>query len=148
MSEAKTDIRATSYDAPTANPHGYSGTIDDALAQIGAEPNVRVPKGVARELLLSYLGIDKVRGGGADLSLDDSPRYGLDETETDRLPAGFYTLQRALDSWPQNFLTEQLVQRIERLSPSQLAVYRLSMEEHYTAAESVQRAEAHQAPSA
>ena len=64
MSKAQTDIRRTSYNATTANPYGYQGTIDDAIAQIRAEPNeVRAywPFNISRERheLLSFLGVHK-----------------------------------------------------------------------------------------
>ena len=37
MSKAQTDIRSTSYDALSARPFGYQGTIDEVIAQIRAE---------------------------------------------------------------------------------------------------------------
>jgi hypothetical protein len=64
MSKAQTDIRTTSYNAATANPHGYVGTLDDALAQVRAEPDeVRAywPLNISRERyeLLNFLGLLK-----------------------------------------------------------------------------------------
>lgn len=143
MSEAKTDIRATSYDVMTANPHGYHGTIDDALAQVRAEDDIPAPLDTMREALLRYLGVDKVHNSGPRLDLDERPRYGFDEPAAG---PGFYTLQYALDNWPQNFLSRQLLTRILALSPSQLVIYRISLEMHYSAEGAVARAEAYPYP--
>jgi hypothetical protein len=83
MSKAQTDIRATSYDARYANPNGYQGTIDDALAQIRAEPGrIKYSPTEARRRvrgeLLHYLGVSKLSGEskGPSTADDQDVRYG------------------------------------------------------------------------
>jgi hypothetical protein len=49
------DVRKSSHDPRTANPAGYQGTIDDALAQIRAEEDVPNDAGTGREQLLKFL---------------------------------------------------------------------------------------------
>jgi len=61
MAKAQTDIRVTSYDSLTANPDGYQGTIEDALAQIRAEPDVPPKPITARQELLQFLGVTKAK---------------------------------------------------------------------------------------
>ena len=127
MSKAQTDIRATSYNAATANPNGYTGTIDDAIAQIRAEPDeVRAywPLYVSRERheLLGFLGVlrpvelmsgvqlwprnvDVTRSMLARLARarvpeDDTVVYGAPEAPVE---PGFYTLAYARKAWPHNF---------------------------------------------
>jgi hypothetical protein len=61
-SKALGDVRETSYNAATANPYGYMGSIDDAIAQIRAEPDeVRGywPLNISRERheLLGFLRV-------------------------------------------------------------------------------------------
>ncbi len=113
MSKAQTDIRTTSYNAATANPSGYTGTIDDAIAQIRAEPDeVRAywPLNVSRERheLLGFLGVHKRNFSGVQapasrrskrtVSREDwSVEYGAPEA------LGFYTLAYAREAWPHNF---------------------------------------------
>jgi hypothetical protein len=58
MSKVSTDIRRTSYDPDTANPDGYVGTLDDALAQIRAQEDIDQSI-TARGALLDYLGLDR-----------------------------------------------------------------------------------------
>jgi hypothetical protein len=58
MSKAQTDIRTTSYDAATANAFGYQGTIEDVLAQVRAEVDVK-PTINGRQELLGYLGVNR-----------------------------------------------------------------------------------------
>jgi hypothetical protein len=79
MSKAQTDIRSTSYDAATANPYGYQGTIADALAHIRVE--IRVPVDYrTRDELLRYLGVDRfAESAGPSVEMDENPRYGDDE---------------------------------------------------------------------
>ncbi len=113
MSKAQTDIRATSYNAATANPSGYTGTIDDAIAQIRAEPDeVRAywPLNVSRERheLLGFLGILKVaqqygpwRNRFMAKVEDDSVAYGVPATQL--VEPGFYTLAYAQQNFPQSF---------------------------------------------
>lgn len=102
MSKAQTDIRTTSYDALTANAVGYSGTIEEALEQIRAEPDV-APTIKARAELQMFLGVDKVpSGNGPSVELDESPRYGFEPSAG----PGFYTLEYAMARWPQNFSLE------------------------------------------
>ncbi len=112
MSKAQTDIRATSYNAATANPNGYTGTIDDAIAQIRAEDDeVRAPwtLNISRERfeLLGFLNIPTARAGfgpayRAFMSKveDDSVAYGAPEVSRE---PGKYSLERALRDWPENF---------------------------------------------
>lgn len=127
MSKAQTDIRTTSFNAATANPNGYVGTIDDALAQIRAEPEeVRAywPLNISRERaeLLHFLGVDRSKRlmsgiqqypSGTDVTRyelgklaasrlpeDDSVEYGVPETPRE---PGFFTLEYARQHWPENF---------------------------------------------
>jgi hypothetical protein len=96
MSKAQTDIRTTSYDARHANPDGYVGTIDDALAQIRDSRDFIVVGPQARAELLKYLGVDRIPSAGPSVELDTDPRYGDEE------PA-FYTLAYAQKYFPQCF---------------------------------------------
>jgi hypothetical protein len=99
------DVRSTSYNAETANPYGYQGTIDDAIAQIRAEPEeVRAywPLNISRERheLLGFLGVLNVPPrliGGRE---DDSVEYGVPEAPVE---PGFYTLAYAQKHFPQSF---------------------------------------------
>jgi hypothetical protein len=115
MSKAQTDIRTTSYNAATANPNGYTGTIDDAIAQIRAEPDeVRAywPLNVSRERheLLGFLGVHKRNLSGVQAPGPERPNgscyedwsveYGAPEAPVE---PGFYTLDYARQAWPQNF---------------------------------------------
>jgi len=80
MSKAQTDIRSTSYDALNANPNGYVGTIDDALAQIRRTPSVpRFTRGYAREELLNYLGVKASYSNGPSVQLDQDVSYGAED---------------------------------------------------------------------
>jgi hypothetical protein len=117
------DIRSTSYNAATANPNGYTGTIEDVITQIRAEPEeVRGywPLNIsrARRELLDFLGVTRKPGeysgqrgeasgvpvvwtgrGFRRLFLkpeDDTVEYGVPEP-------GFYTLAYARKAWPQSF---------------------------------------------
>jgi hypothetical protein len=120
------DVRATSYDAATANPEGYTGTLDDALAQVRATPEpifVYWPLDMsrARYELLGFLGVNRPKfmmsgkqqanDGRALREIleymsqrvypeDDSVEYGAPE-----LPVGMskYSLEYALSHWPENF---------------------------------------------
>jgi hypothetical protein len=143
MSEAKTDIRATSYDSAYARPDGFQGDFDEVLTQMRCGAEFAPPALKGRAELLHYLGVDKVHNSGSRLDLDERPRYGFDEPAAG---PGFYTLQYALDNWPQNFLSRQLLTRILMLSPSQLVLYRISLEMHYSAEDAVARAEAYPYP--
>jgi hypothetical protein len=126
MSEAKTDIRATSYDSAYdsayARPDGFQGDFDEVLTQMRCGSEFAPPALNGRAELLHYLGVDKVHTSGSRLDLDERPRYGFDEPAAG---PGFYTLQYALDNWPQNFLSRQL---------------------HYSAEDAVARAEAYPYP--
>jgi len=125
MSKAQTDIRRTSYNAATANPYGYQGTIDDAIAQIRAEPDeVRAywPLNISRERheLLGFLGVLKSKSemSGEQIEVgmpgayifpmnedeDDSVEYGAPEQPPEQPPEpGFYTLAYAQKNFPSNF---------------------------------------------
>jgi hypothetical protein len=121
------DVRSTSYNAATANPNGYQGTIEDAIAQIRAEPDeVRAywPLNVSRERheLLGFLGVNRpvklmsgiqqhvtdvevtkdllARMARARVPEDDSVEYGAPEAPVE---PGFYTLAYARKAWPHNF---------------------------------------------
>lgn len=125
MSKAQTDIRTTSYDAATAKPFGYQGTIDDVLAQIRAEDDIQ-PTVKARAELLNFLGVTRKPGtfsGQRDLPAgvpvvytgygfrrlfliaeDDSVEYGAPEAPKqpgDGLSP--FSLEYAMQRWPENF---------------------------------------------
>jgi hypothetical protein len=79
MSKAQTDIRTTSYDERSANPYGYQGTIEDALAQIRAEPAQPLNDvSYARHELLRFLNVTPraVRADDEDWSVQilDAPQ--------------------------------------------------------------------------
>ena len=96
MSKAQTDIRTTSYDALNANPNGYVGTIDDALAQIRSSPSVpRFTRGYAREELLNYLGVKASYSNGPSVELDEYVRYGAEDVTLGVYDPGFYSLANA-----------------------------------------------------
>jgi hypothetical protein len=63
MSKAQTDIRTTSYDALSARPFGYQGTIDEVIAQIRDEDDLYSSyfsdRPTGRSELLHFLGADK-----------------------------------------------------------------------------------------
>jgi hypothetical protein len=110
------DVRATSYNAATANPNGYTGTIDDVIAQIRAEPDeVRAywPLNVSRERheLLGFLNIPTARAGfgpayRAFMSKveDDSVAYGAPEAPRE---PGKWSLAYAQKRWPECFAKTQ-----------------------------------------
>jgi hypothetical protein len=116
MSKAQTDIRTSSYDAATANAHGYRGTIEDALAQVRAEADVK-PTINGRQELLGYLGALKLRsqlsGIQADTHLSAEyvfPTEWWDEDDTvvygpavDGRQISRYSLEYAMEKWPENF---------------------------------------------
>jgi hypothetical protein len=116
MSKAQTDIRATSYNAATANPYGYMGTIDDAIAQIRAEDDeVRAPwtLNISRERfeLLGFLNTLTARAGfgpayRAFMSKveDDSVAYGAPEVSRE---PGKWSLAYAQKLWPKCFAKTQ-----------------------------------------
>ena len=126
------DIRSTSYDAASANPEGYQGTLDDALAQVRSTPDpvsIYWPLNMSRSRyeLLSFLGVNRpkfmmsgkqqspdhasVLRGVLDHIVrrthaeDDSVEYGAPE-----LPVGMskYSLEYALENWPENFSVGKL----------------------------------------
>jgi hypothetical protein len=74
MSKAQTDIRRTSYDAATANPDGYVGTLDDALEQINAELDIQPFPISARTELLMFLGVNRPDGTTQKVE-DDNVEY-------------------------------------------------------------------------
>lgn len=77
MSKAQTDIRSTSYSVWTANPQGYQGTIDEALAQIRNDVDHGSDPSYTRWELNMFLGIDNnAPSAGPSVELDESPRYG------------------------------------------------------------------------
>jgi hypothetical protein len=120
-SKAVNDVRATSFDAASHRPEGYQGTIDEAIAQIRAEPDQGRPYwplNMSRERyeLLGFLGVlrSKQRMSGArgpagykrvaDLEReafveDDSVEYGVPELPLD----SFYSLAYAMRQWPRSF---------------------------------------------
>jgi hypothetical protein len=92
MSKAQTDIRTTSYDAATANPHGYVGTLEDALTQIRAEP-ATLAKRNGRALLLYYLGAFKAKSqlSGVEAPaahMDSAYIFPMNEDEDDSVEYG------------------------------------------------------------
>ncbi len=125
MSKAQTDIRATSYNAATANAVGYIGTIDDAIAQIRAEDDeVRAPwtLNTSRERfeLLGFLGVHKrifsgVQGApgwnvdgdyhhpAAPTVEDWSVEYGAPEAPRE---PGKWSLAYAQKRWPECFAND------------------------------------------
>lgn len=128
MSKAQTDIRRTSYNATTANAAGYVGTIDDAIAQIRAEPEeVRAywPFNISRERheLLGLLGVHKPKDElsgiqkfvpmptsyvyPSDWTFDDGAldhvEYGVPEQPRE---PGFYTLAYAQNHFPSSFAND------------------------------------------
>ena len=121
------DVRATSYNAATANAVGYVGTIEDAIAQIQAEPDEERPYWplrISRERyeLLGFLGVLRsagemsgLRGWSAGIPTvwtgngfrtlfrtpeDDAVEYGAPDQPDE---PGFYTLAYAIKHWPHCF---------------------------------------------
>jgi hypothetical protein len=90
MSKAQTDIRTTSYDVLAARPFGYTGTIDDVLAQIRAEPDEQAQHISARAELLRYLGVDRVP------SLEDNEDWSVEITGSPQ-PENKFSLEYAFD---------------------------------------------------
>jgi hypothetical protein len=82
MSKAQTDIRTTSYDALSANPDGYVGTIEDVLAQIRTEPSLKYSGSYGRTELRLFLGVPPKHlsvSNGPSVELDTDVRYGAPE---------------------------------------------------------------------
>lgn len=125
MSKAQTDIRTTSTDLDYADPVGFHGTLEDAIAQAAARPDfgLKAPGNERRELL-HFLGVDKpvrmlsgvqqfVSGPDvtrdelsrmAALPEDDSVVYG--QPEAPKQPwDGFspWSLEYAMARWPESF---------------------------------------------
>jgi hypothetical protein len=98
MAKVQTDIRSTSYDAATAKPFGYRGTLDVVLAQIRSEPNVNNGR-MARPELLSFLSVDKVKSELSGIQ-DDSVVYGAPDEPVE---PSKYSLEYAIARWPENF---------------------------------------------
>jgi hypothetical protein len=143
MSKAQTDIRSTSYDAASANPFGYQGTIDDALAQIRAEPLNHYTGPSVRSLLLQYLGVDYMGWmDGPSVDMDENPRYGFEPSEE----PSKYSLAYALAHFPGSFLHQSIVDRIRNLTDSQLLIFRAARESLFSVEESLARAEAYPFP--
>jgi hypothetical protein len=90
MSKAQTDIRTTSYDVLAARPFGYQGTIEDALAQIRAEPDEQAQHISARAELLRYLGVDRVP------SLEDNEDWSVQILDAPQ-PENKFSLEYAFD---------------------------------------------------
>jgi hypothetical protein len=115
------DVRASSYDAATARPAGYQGTIDDAIAQIRAEPDVARPywplnMSRERHALLGFLGVLRSKaymsGVQTEVGMPGVYIFPMNEDEDDSIvyvapdtapEPGFYTLEYARKAWPQNF---------------------------------------------
>jgi hypothetical protein len=99
MAKAQTDIRTTSYDARSANPFGYHGTIDDALAQIRSEPYHGRPELYGRTELRVFLGVppkNESVSAGPSVELDTEVRYGADpKQQLDVLDPGFFSVANA-----------------------------------------------------
>jgi hypothetical protein len=118
MSKAQTDIRTTSYDAATANAFGYQGTIEDALWQIAADPDVPA-QNHGRAELLKFLGVDKALSQLSGIQQPGNPfaREGYFEDDLGRptieddsveygaptLKISPYSLEYAQQHWPENF---------------------------------------------
>jgi hypothetical protein len=127
------DVRSTSYNAATANSKGYVGTIEDALAQIRAEPDeVRAPRAFdpqtfnlssERAELLGFLGVlkprDRLSGRQRYVRMPleyvypthfsfldedlDRVEYGAPDQPEE---PGFYTLAYAMKRWPHCFKSQ------------------------------------------
>jgi hypothetical protein len=96
MSKAQTDIRPTSYDALSANPYGYVGTIEDALAQISTEPTLKPSPSYGRTELRAFLRVPPKHlsvSTGPSVELDQDVRYGAPELGIN--DPGFYGLANA-----------------------------------------------------
>ncbi len=144
MAKAQTDIRTTSYDELAARPFGYQGNIDDAIAQIRAEPNVKGNRLNGRAELLVYLGVKDGPSAGPSVELDESPRYG-DEPSTE---PGFYTLAYAQKHFPESFARPpNLGERLIALNDSQLRLYQ-NLREQIGVRDALARAEAYPYPAA
>lgn len=103
MSKAQTDIRTTSYDGATANPFGYIGTIEDVLAQIRSEADIK-PTINARAELIMFLGADKIPSAGPSTADDEGVWYGAPDVPKqpwDGLSP--WSLEYAMLRWPQSF---------------------------------------------
>jgi hypothetical protein len=122
MSKAQTDIRTTSYNAATANPRGYQGTLVQALAEVRAEADearTYWPLNISRERheLLGFLGVFKPAGAMSGLqAVNPSQRvprllpeadpyldyveYGAPEAPPE---PSFYSLAYAKKHFPQSF---------------------------------------------
>jgi hypothetical protein len=128
MSKAQTDIRTTSYDALTANPVGYQGTLDDVLAQVRAEKNIPAKAITARQELYRFLGITKAKSELSGTQApgphmpgvyifpmnedeDDSVQYGKPDADDALLVELFdqpkhsrFSLEYALKAFPGSFM--------------------------------------------
>jgi hypothetical protein len=110
-SKAVSDIRASSYDAATANAVGYSGSIDDALAQIRAEDDIQPFPISARTALLMFLGVTLNQpmqmGAFWNKVETEDERDALNDwisMPSDIAPApGPYSVEYAMQQWPENF---------------------------------------------
>lgn len=143
MSKAQTDIRSTSYDALAARPFGYTGTIDEVIAQIRSEPDTAPkPFGTERAELLMFLGVNKVTNTGPSVELDENPRYGVPENNE----PGFYTLAYAQKHFPDSFrYIPSLGERLLALDAAQLRLYQ-NLREKMGVREALARAEAYPYP--
>jgi hypothetical protein len=111
MSKAQTDIRTTSYDALSARPFGYQGTIDEVIAQIRAEDNwdsrYFSDRPTGRSELRVFLGVPPKHlsvSNGPSVELDANPRYGDPDVPKQPWDAfSPYSLEYAMARWPQNF---------------------------------------------
>jgi hypothetical protein len=100
MSKAQTDIRSTSYDALSARPFGYEGTIDEVIAQIRAEDDLYSSyfsdRPTGRTELRVFLGVPPKHlsvSTGPSVELDQDVRYGAPELGIN--DPGFYGLENA-----------------------------------------------------
>jgi hypothetical protein len=76
-----------------SDPHivvGYTGTIDDVLAQIRAEPDEQAQHISARAMLLRYLGVDRMP------SLEDNEDWSVEITGAPQ-PENKFSLEYAFD---------------------------------------------------
>jgi hypothetical protein len=96
MSKAQTDIRTTSYDAFSARPFGYQGTIDEVIAQIRNEPDHGSDPSYSRYELISFLGVNEsIPSAGPSVELDQDVSYGVEDVTLGVYDPGFYSLANA-----------------------------------------------------
>jgi hypothetical protein len=102
MSKAQTDIRTTSYDALSARPFGYQGTIDEVIAQIRAEDDwdsrYFSDRPTGRSELRAFLRVPPKHlsvSAGPSVELDQGVSYGAEDVTLGVYDPGFYSLANA-----------------------------------------------------